>query len=235
MDIRSVTKAFVLGPSHRIYFLIQDGAIVYVGKSNNLSARISSHKKDKEFDSVRYLDVQAEDQDALEIALIKTIRPPLNLQSKSLKGITQKEIDLVGRYTLEEEILKAAVAAQPPPDRESYGYVGYYNGVDIKIGYYDGESDFSEDDHFFDCKYKSAVNALGEVSEDLDDELLEYCKCEPDAIVYFGPWSKGYSLVPRVELHDIDGDQFIPLKKKFDPTFLQGIADPELFKKIMRF
>lgn len=152
MELLGATKKFDLGPIHRIYFLIKDGAIVYVGKSNNLPSRIGTHKKEKDFDAVRYLDVELKDQDDLEIALIKAIRPPLNLQSKSLKEISASEKSLIGRYMLEEEILKAAIRTQPPP--EKYGTVAYLNYDDeICFGLYDNDADMDDEDHEPDCKF----------------------------------------------------------------------------------
>lgn len=230
-NLNGVTKTFDLLDKCHIYFLIEDGAIVYVGKSNNLGARISQHKKEKHFDSVRYLEVNKEDQDDLEIALIKTIRPPLNLQSKTLKEVTENEKSLIARYTIHEEILRAAVLSQPHPQRDQYGYVGYFDGQEVKIGYLDGEDDFN-DEHRSDCKYLNALNSLGKVSDQLDEALLEYCQCEPDVIVYFGKWSDGYNLIPRIELHDIDGDNFAPLRKQFDEVFLSDFENPEEFKKL---
>jgi hypothetical protein len=63
-----------------IYFLINDGNLVYVGKSNkNILARINSHIKDKDFDSAYYVAISSENLlDEYEKKYILKYKPKYN-------------------------------------------------------------------------------------------------------------------------------------------------------------
>lgn len=69
-----------------IYFLIQDGVVVYVGRSNNMPIRIYYHihtkqKQPKIFDEVRYLVADCYCL-ALERTYIRRYRPKYNVQGR---------------------------------------------------------------------------------------------------------------------------------------------------------
>jgi hypothetical protein len=59
-----------------VYFLIDNGKIVYVGQSVNVYSRISQHSK--KFDSFSILPCQKNELDALESLYIHVLKPPLN-------------------------------------------------------------------------------------------------------------------------------------------------------------
>lgn len=63
-----------------VYFLISDGAVVYVGQSVNVYARIATHKREgvKEFDRFAFVPCKASKLDKLESLYIHCLRPPLN-------------------------------------------------------------------------------------------------------------------------------------------------------------
>lgn len=60
-----------------VYFLIDNGKIVYVGQSVNVYSRIAQHSQ-KKFDSFAVLPCQKTELDALESLYIHVLRPPLN-------------------------------------------------------------------------------------------------------------------------------------------------------------
>lgn len=65
-----------------VYFLLRRGAVVYVGKSDNVLFRMAGHKP-KEFDDVRMLHVAAPaERDRLERAYIHLLVPRLNIQQQ---------------------------------------------------------------------------------------------------------------------------------------------------------
>ena len=66
-----------------VYFLVLEGYIVYVGKSNNLVARIGQHSRDKKFDSVATMDVPQSSLDMAEYVNIREHRPDLNVDIMS--------------------------------------------------------------------------------------------------------------------------------------------------------
>jgi hypothetical protein len=65
-----------------IYFLVNDGNLVYVGKSNNgILGRINSHIKDKDFDSAYYVAISSEELlDEYERKYIVKYKPKYNKQ-----------------------------------------------------------------------------------------------------------------------------------------------------------
>lgn len=62
-----------------VYFLIRDGAIVYVGQSNNVYSRVRSHKKDKTFDRIAVIECKEKELLHLEKLYIKKFKPILNV------------------------------------------------------------------------------------------------------------------------------------------------------------
>ncbi len=61
-----------------IYFLCKRGRVVYVGQSTSLIARVLSHTKCKQFDSVLYLPCPESELDRVEGSFIRVLRPELN-------------------------------------------------------------------------------------------------------------------------------------------------------------
>lgn len=61
-----------------IYFLMQDDAVVYVGQSVNVYARVATHAAGKAFNRVRFLPCAREDMNDWEGFLIRLLDPPLN-------------------------------------------------------------------------------------------------------------------------------------------------------------
>lgn len=201
-----------------VYFLLKDSVIVYVGQSRSLNARISNHKKSKDFDAVKYLKVQLAHQNELELALIKSIRPAYNTQP--LGPMTEGEIRILRSYEFEEQTISQILRSQDSPERGAYGYVGYFdNDGNPHVGYYDDE--YEIDSHDEDCKMGMALEILGsDVDDSLKDCLYEYCECEPDAIVMNGFLT--YTILPRDELYTVDAVEFQPFREKFDNNFVCG-------------
>jgi hypothetical protein len=65
-----------IGPC--VYFLCQNGRIVYIGQSINLSARIAQHSQAKGFDNVYYFNVPESLLNETEATLIDFYAPELN-------------------------------------------------------------------------------------------------------------------------------------------------------------
>jgi hypothetical protein len=61
-----------------IYFLVKGDRVVYVGKSDILAIRLSTHCKEKDFDRALFLRVPTDDASAIELAFIKLLRPEYN-------------------------------------------------------------------------------------------------------------------------------------------------------------
>lgn len=82
-----------------IYALVRDGAVVYVGQSKKMLARVSAHKSNWGrkatptwmpaslrgvlFDEVHVLPCRVEDLDRIERALIDLYKPKYNIQHKT--------------------------------------------------------------------------------------------------------------------------------------------------------
>ena len=66
-----------------VYFLIDNGKIVYVGQSVNVYSRIAAHTQ-KKFDSFAVLPCEKIELDALESLYIHVLRPPLNISDKTV-------------------------------------------------------------------------------------------------------------------------------------------------------
>jgi hypothetical protein len=69
-------------PPSCVYFLIRDGAVVYVGQTTDLHFRVTRHRRDKRFDRVFYLPVPSEDLNQIEMEFIRVFCPEYNLQGK---------------------------------------------------------------------------------------------------------------------------------------------------------
>lgn len=61
-----------------VYFLIKNGAVVYVGQSVNVHNRIMEHRAGKDFDRFAFVACAASALNMLESLYIHVLRPPLN-------------------------------------------------------------------------------------------------------------------------------------------------------------
>ena len=62
-----------------VYALWKDDEIIYVGKSINVIPRVSTHLKDKDFDSYSYIELNGKNEmDFIESRLILKLQPKLN-------------------------------------------------------------------------------------------------------------------------------------------------------------
>jgi len=95
---------------HAIYFLVQGGTVVYVGKTRDLENRVASHRSDtsKEFEEVFYVRVKTEKASMLERALIRQYKPKLNRESK-----------YCGVGFFDEKVLREFGFNPPRDDRET--------------------------------------------------------------------------------------------------------------------
>lgn len=64
-----------------IYFLCKEQEIVYIGQAQSVFARVSTHKREKEFDSVYFIPCHVEQLTPLETALIHFYKPKLNIST----------------------------------------------------------------------------------------------------------------------------------------------------------
>lgn len=84
-----------------IYFLCNEGQIVYIGKAGNIGSRILAHKRnpDKIFDSVYFICCHLDQLLRIEAACIKNFRPSLNI-TYAETALTEEDKDIL------EKILK---------------------------------------------------------------------------------------------------------------------------------
>lgn len=75
-----ISKSVPVNNGASIYFLINEGKIVYVGQSKNIFARIGDHIKSKSFDSYFVFSCQEENIDVMESFYIHKFNPELNAQ-----------------------------------------------------------------------------------------------------------------------------------------------------------
>lgn len=61
-----------------IYFLIKERKIIYIGQSNNILTRITTHSNSKDFDSYSYIPCDESILDKLESLYIHVYQPELN-------------------------------------------------------------------------------------------------------------------------------------------------------------
>lgn len=74
-----------------VYFLIKDGAVVYVGQSKNLIARRWIHEHDKDFDSVLYISCDQSDLLELEDYWLIRLRPALHSDEAIRQAVLRTE------------------------------------------------------------------------------------------------------------------------------------------------
>lgn len=219
--LRSATKIKAPRGSH-IYFLMFKDTIVYVGKSNSLLSRVGSHNENKEFDSVLHIPVSPEDQDSLELGLIKTIKPKYNLQP--LGQLKEKEIHALNRYCFGDEVLKYLVRGMPTVEKGCYGQVIFLNEEgEVEVGLYDNDST-EEEEHFDACEYQQALDCLSEdISDELAYALREHCNCS-FAIVYDSDFK--YRTIPHSELRvpKESSDEIESLFGNFTKRFFEGFT-----------
>ncbi|MGZ3770040.1 MAG: GIY-YIG nuclease family protein [Bdellovibrio sp.] len=225
-NIISKAKTLEFLKGSYVYFLLNQEVVVYVGKSDSLLSRIGQHQRDKDFDTIKYIPVIQEDQGHLENALIKALRPKLNSQSL-VKVLLPQEAEALKKYATGQEILKAMIKSKPSVGLHEYGFVAFFNDKEeIVFGYYDDdEYEKDDDEHDDDCRYIGAKICLGEIEDELDDQLSEFCKCEPHAIVL--DKGGGYYTVNRSELFNLDHEDFDQYMNEFYTTLIDNLGKDE--------
>ena len=74
-----------------VYFLVKAGAVIYVGQSTDIGARIRDHRSGKAMDAVGWVQCQPEQLDVLEALYIHLLEPLLNeAPVMSLEKILQR-------------------------------------------------------------------------------------------------------------------------------------------------
>lgn len=74
-----VRRPFEYSNGSAVYFLIKDGAVIYVGQSIDVFARLSRHKRDgKDFDAFNLIYCEPAELDALEEKYIAALFPQQN-------------------------------------------------------------------------------------------------------------------------------------------------------------
>jgi hypothetical protein len=72
-------------PRNGVYFLIDKGEIVYVGKSDHLLTRVAAHQSgEMDFDAVSYIAAEGVEQYRLEQLYIAKFKPKHNISSLKL-------------------------------------------------------------------------------------------------------------------------------------------------------
>ena len=61
-----------------IYFLLKDGAVQYVGQSQNILGRVGAHLRSSDFDEIAFVPVPLSELNAAERRYIAALKPPLN-------------------------------------------------------------------------------------------------------------------------------------------------------------
>ena len=126
LTIKDIIYLKTKGIDKFIYFLIDKGEIVYIGKSNGrLLCRINSHLKDKEFDNVKYLSVNSINElNRVESELISNHKPKynkLNVNNKINLSSTVKMIIKSKRKTKYK--VKRILEEQPNLSSKAIGEV----------------------------------------------------------------------------------------------------------------
>lgn len=77
-----------------VYFLINNGKVVYVGQSVNVFARMMYHQNGRKFDSFAYVPCATKHLDVLESLYIHCLRPPENgvVQGRVVAPLTINQI-----------------------------------------------------------------------------------------------------------------------------------------------
>lgn len=100
-DLRKIPFSAFDSPSG-VYFLCLGAEIVYIGQAKSILFRLSTHKKEKEFDSVYFIHCHVEQLCPLEKALIHYYQPKLN---NSMIGIdaTSEDLAILERFCVIEK------------------------------------------------------------------------------------------------------------------------------------
>lgn len=207
------TSLVVPRRAHYIYFLMLREQIVYVGKSNKILSRISQHTREKDFDSVRYVGVDKEDQDSLEMALIFCLKPKYNKQN--LSKISDSQAEVLKKYNGAGSLLYQILNQMPAVEEGEYGAVGWKRDGLFAIAYYDNDEVVCDEGY---CEHLNEEMRESGWTED------DGCTCETLAIVYTGKWSAGYHMVPHRELKQIprDNPKIAEMIKELDGVILEG-------------
>jgi excinuclease UvrABC nuclease subunit len=72
-----------------VYFLINSGEIVYIGKSTNIDGRITQHSATKEFDSFSWIELDGTNLENIEAEYIMAFNPRLNIRLPRSRFISQ--------------------------------------------------------------------------------------------------------------------------------------------------
>lgn len=82
-----------------IYFLCNEGQVVYIGKAVDIGSRIMDHKRnpDKIFDSVYFICCHLDQLTRIEAACIKNFRPPLNITFAGTP-LTENDKDILEKF-----------------------------------------------------------------------------------------------------------------------------------------
>lgn len=99
----------------KIYFLIRNGVVVYVGQSSSLAMRVETHQRDKDFDQVLFFECSPEDVLRREMELIMALKPEYNKQAQPRRfrgnGIRARTAEQVAQ--LSEHIQMAEACDNP--------------------------------------------------------------------------------------------------------------------------
>jgi hypothetical protein len=75
-DIVARAKSFPLVKISGVYFIVVDGRVHYVGKSNNILGRLAQHAAEgRRCERIAYMECDESDLDALEAFYIKKLKP----------------------------------------------------------------------------------------------------------------------------------------------------------------
>ena len=89
-----------------VYFLCKGDSVVYVGQTTNIGQRITQHrsKKQKDFDSVWFIKMEAMEMNHAEKAFIKALRPHTNCRESQAEPTNSDWVKLaeLGRETEDE-------------------------------------------------------------------------------------------------------------------------------------
>jgi hypothetical protein len=118
-----LSRALPVTPRSGIYFLIQDGEIVYVGKSIHIPLRLRDHKRNgKIYSHVFFVECQKEDLDELERHYIQTFLPRLNIALKRQAEIKkQAAVKRQRKETVRvrQKVTRVKVQSAPKIDRKT--------------------------------------------------------------------------------------------------------------------
>lgn len=98
--VQNSCKTVPIDDNGYVYFLINNGNIIYVGQSNCLVGRIYSHKLDKVFDYVFTIQVPANSMSLLEYYYINKIKPYINLAGINGSVIIDLILSMLNKYQI---------------------------------------------------------------------------------------------------------------------------------------